>query len=73
MKEIWILTYDNGCESRAFRSKEKAREAVQETLSNIENLSNLRYNEVDEEFEYWSYNTGFETIEVCLEKVEIED
>lgn len=73
MKEIWILTYDNGCESRAFRSREKAREAFRETLSNIENLSKLHHSEVDEDFEYWTYNTGYERVEACIEKVEIED
>ena len=73
MNEIWILTYDNGCESRAFRSKDKARKAFQERLSNIEDLSNLHHNEIDEDFEYWIYNTGFERVEACIEKVEIED
>ena len=73
MNEVWILTYDNGCESRAFRSRETARKAFREVLSNLENLSNLHHNEVDEDFEYWTYDTGFERVEACIEKVKIED
>ena len=73
MNEVWILIYDNGCESRAFRSREKARKAFREVLSNLENLSNLHHNEVDENFEYWTYRAGFERVEACIEKVKIED
>ena len=73
MNECWILSFDNGMNTRAFSTKEKAENALREHLSEIEVLSDLSHNSIDEDFEYWTYRNDFEYVEACIERVKIEE
>ena len=71
--EIWILTFDDGTESAAFSTREKAREHLNNTINSFENVEDFHIcDEPCDDFEYYHYHNGYEKVEAIIEKLIVD-
>lgn len=72
-KEVWVLTYDDGTESGAFSTREKARESLNKTVSSSDDITDFHLvDEISDSFEFYHYHNGYEKVEAIIEKLIID-